>query len=792
MRDVRYERSPRRQADTDDEYNFWEEGITAASFNMDLQNLAMEDAQKAQDALEIMEELYQKHNDTQDCNYIKPNTPCYTTVINGWLESDQCDAAFRAQTLLDRMERMYDQTGDESIRPNAVTYMLVCQAYADRYSDDLTGESANMAEQILQRMKDRGIQPNVKVYTSVLVAWCKRSGRVRGAMDRAEKLLTEMESYASAARSETKESDDYVSRNSTGDEVKPNVITYTTFIGGLSRCMERNLATRAEAILERMERHGVQADMVAFTSVLNAWAKCKSRKEKERAASRAVALLKKMEDLYITDHVNTKPSLISYSTGINAIGNSLDPTAPEMAENVLRHMYDLHESNTISGIKPSTATFNAVITAMARSRLRRGRTTARHAESLLVEMFKRTRAGEKNVQPNAKSWGSVILAWAESGLPDAAENAQRVLDKMESLYEQGDSRVQPNVVCFTTVMRAWCSARRVVAAEEILRKMENQYQVTGDEEVRPNSISYVTMIDGFVKQDLPDAAQRSQETVDRMIKLYATGVGHIRPSRIVFNTLINAWSRSSEPGAAQRAEEILKWMETRSREGDDFVKPDEITFCGVLNAWANHAENGGAQRAQQILEHMESLTAQQRGFPQTVVCFNIVIKAWARSGDKNSIQYAERVLEQLESRTDVHADTTTYSSLINCCAYYNGGPEGRKEQALSVALGTFEKLCNTDGIGPNHVCYGTLFKAVNNLADMGEERDNLLRKLFRKCCDDGQVDGFVLSQVRNACSAELLQELVFEPIGVHGAKGEANVRTMLRKMPSRWERNRID
>ena len=792
IRDVRYERSLRRRVDKEDEYNFWEAGITTASFNMDLHNLAMEDAQKAQDALEIMEDLYQRHNGTQNGIYIKPNTACYTTVIDGWMQSDDDDAAVRAQGLLDRMEQMHDETGDESICPNAVTYMLVCQAWADRHDDDLTGQSAKRAEQILERMKDRGIQPNVKVYTSILLAWCKRSGRVRGAMDRAEKLLVEMESYSLAAPiKSSNETDDLVSHRNIREGIRPNVITYTTFIGGLSRCKEPNLAIRAEAVLERMERHGVQPDMVAYTSVINAWAKCKSRKEKERAASRAVALLKRMEELYARGHHYAKPSLISYSTAINAIGNSLDPDAPEMAEKVIRHMYNLHESNTITGIKPSTATFNAVITAMARSKLRRGRNTARKAESLLVEMFKRTRAGEKHVQPNVKSWGSVILAWAECGLPDAADNAQRVLDKMESLYHQGDSMIMPNVVCFTTVMGAWCSSGRLDRAEEILMKMEKQYEVTGDEEVRPNSISYVTIIDGFVRQKMPDAAQRSQETVDRMIKLYAKGLGHIRPSRIVFNALINAWSRSSEPGSAQRAEEILKWMETKYRSGDDFVKPDDVTFCGVLNAWANQAENGGAKRAQQILEHMETLTAQERGFRQTVVAYNIVIKAFARSGDKNAIQSAERILERLESRADIHADATTYSSMINCCAYYRGSLEGRKE-ALSVALQTFDKLCDAEGIGPNHVCYGTLFKAINNLTDMGKGRDELLRKFFRKCCDEGQVDGFVLAQVRNACSAELLQELVFDPIGVHGAKGEANVRTMLRKMPSSWERNRID
>jgi hypothetical protein len=51
------------------------------------------------------------------------------------------------------------------------------------------------------------------------------------------------------------------------------------------------------------------------------------------------------------------------------------------------------------------------------------------------------------------------------------------------------------------------------------------------------------------------------------------------------------------------------------------------------------------------------------------------------------------------------------------------------------------------------------------------------------------VDGFVLSQVRNGSTTDLFRELVAQPIGVSGAKGEANIKMLLRKMPARWSRN---
>jgi hypothetical protein len=566
-------------------------------------------------------------------------------------------------------------------------------------------------------------------------------------------------------------------------------------IAGLAKCKERDLATRAEAILDRMEANGVDADMVAYTSVINAWSRAKSRRERKIAAKRATALLSKMEKFYTEDdQYHLKPNLITYSTTINAIGNSLDTEGPDMAEKLLRHMYDLHDSGTITGIRPTTATFNAVITALARCKARRGPQNAYRAEKLLSEMTKRAK-DETTVEPNIRTYGGVILAWAESGVPDAAEKAQSVLDRMQKMVETGESTVSPNVVCYTNVIGAWTGSRRPDAfekAETLLKHMEDQFEATGDTEVRPNTISYVQFIDGLIRRNVPDAALWAQRTVDRMMRLYAKGLGHARPSRIVFNSLIHAWSRSDEPNAAQSAEQILQWMESQYRNhGDEYVKPDEVTFCGVLNAWANHAKDGGAHRAQQILDHMESLTPQQRGFHSTVISYNIVIKAWARSLEADAIERSERILHRLQERRDPRPDTTTYSSVINCCAYYTGPPEG-KRKAFDVAMRTFQKLSDSKEDETNHVAYGTLLKAVIKLVDSIDERDKIIRDVFTQACRDGQVEAFVLSQTRNGSSPEVFRELVLQPAGLGRAKKGRSIHALLQKIPTKWARNVID
>ena len=111
-------------------------------------------------------------------------------------------------------------------------------------------------------------------------------------------------------------------------------------------------------------------------------------------------------------------------------------------------------------------------------------------------MTQRVKHGEWDVQPDVRTWAFVLRAWARSKQPDAAEQAQRILDNMEDLYEKGLSQVRPNFVCYTTVMGAWGYSRSDNALdnmEQILKRMEDQYNKTLEPDVRPNTVSYVTV-----------------------------------------------------------------------------------------------------------------------------------------------------------------------------------------------------------------------------------------------------------------------------------------------------------
>jgi hypothetical protein len=781
-------RSPLKNRSRDDlSYEFWGEKLSLAHFNMDLQNLALDDPAKAQDALEIMQELHWK--DPENPFTVEPDATCYATVIEAHIGVGNVESAC---SILDYMERISDEAIEggrcSPLVPTERIYMLVAQGWANCARDDITGHPAIEAEALMRRMQKRKMEPSVKVWSIVVEAWCRRTGTVRAAMQRAESLLEEMEASVDKKVGE---------REAKRSAVRPNVLTYTSFIGGLARSKDRDLATRAEATLERMERFGVQVDMVAYTSVLNCWSKSVSKRERLQSASRALQILDKMEGMYARGVYHVKPSLITYATAIRAVANSLDPRAPKLAEAILRRMYKLYESGAIENLKPVTTTYNAVLNALSRANGVSRVKFARRTEVLMKEMFKRAEEGERDVMPDVRTWAAVLRAWSTCGQHDAAENAERVLQRLETLHRNGSTTVRPNYVCYTTVMGAWGHSRRqdsLDKMESLLKLMEEGYEKTQEADIRPNTVSYVTAIDAFVRRNDNNAATRAQETVDRMMRLYALGLGHVRPTRIIFNTLIHAWSKSKDREAAKKAEQIFQWMEAQYDAGDYLVRPDEVSLCAVLNAWANNAENGGADRAIQIFNHMEAVSLEKRGFHVSIMMPNIVIKAIARSKDKDSFRKAEAILLKLEGDyerglTIVQPDVTTYSSVINCCAYYRYA-EGRAD-AFETAMRTFRKVSVLHNASPNNITFGTLFKAITNLLPESEKREQLVEELFDQCCTNGVMDGFVLSQLRNA-SPRLYRTLVCKTCDQGNSRSGDNIDSILRRLQPEWSQNIVD
>jgi hypothetical protein len=817
-------------------YDFQQKHMCAKKFNSDLHAVAMKRHPfHAHSLLKTMERLYQE--DPTNSSLVQPDSLSYTTVIESLchttrsfkkgLHSDnaqaqkkwvsESDAFFQHKEnypALAAHDLLFSMESSINLMPSPLNYLLVCRRWAE--IDDSSGKSMKRAEDVFAAFKGRlkneeypsakplYHQNNLAAFYAVLIkGWSTLVGRVDGALDRAEALLNELESscpavlerdHDGACVEQEMREHPYESKQNVG----PLSLAYSSFIVGISRSKHEDTGRRADAVLKRMKENGVSPDMVVYTSVLTCWAEASSRAERVLAASRALQLLKEVEDGYLSEgNYLLKPNQITYSQAIKAIGNSLDPNASILSEDVLRHMYSLTESKMIR-VPPNVHNYNAVMMALQTGGTKNQRASAaRKAESLLNEMLHQSRLeGNAFTAPSVVTLGVVLRAWAESGLPDCGKHAQRVLDHSEARFDSGNSRVRPNVVCYTTVMQAWgrSSAPPYEAlrkVNEILSKLERLYRETGHESLRPNQVTYVTAMDVYSRKCPFEAGSMSQALVDRMSQLHDIGLGFEKPSRMVFNKLINTWSKSPEVNAADNAERVFQRMEVRYAAGDRSAKPNEVSLCCVLNAWANHACQGGALRAQQIMDYTtKDLTFKQRGFDHTVVSWNILIKAWGRSRAVDSVQRSERILVDLETqylkgKSGVKPDITTYSSVINCCAYYNGPNRGRSV-AFDVAVRTFQKIEESDDFVANNIVYGTLLKAIGKLQNPGQRRDDMIQDLFGECSLAGQVCTFVLIQLRSA-SRDLFRRLVLNPCALQD-QDATDIEDVWRKLPQDWKK----
>ncbi len=86
---------------------------------------------------------------------IQPDVISFTTVLDVWAKSKEENKAAQAQAILHKMNEFYVQTGDASLRPNAVTYNAVLNAcaFSAMASDEERKEALKVALRTFQEMQ---------------------------------------------------------------------------------------------------------------------------------------------------------------------------------------------------------------------------------------------------------------------------------------------------------------------------------------------------------------------------------------------------------------------------------------------------------------------------------------------------------------------------------------------------------------------------------------------------------------------------------------------------------------
>ncbi|CAB9520004.1 Pentatricopeptide repeat-containing protein [Seminavis robusta] len=371
----------------------------------------------------------------------------------------------------------------------------------------------------------------------------------------------------------------------------------------------------ALAAFDLLKHNMTHPDTVAYNSVLKAFAKsapskfpppASSRSSKwVSAAERAHHLLEEMmavhkaqtaayQDWYIRrdkqqtmsqaelqqgpPKIRVKPNVRSFSTVMDAYSRT--GQVPETLQ-VLQELQDRYDETGDFALQPNIVSYNTVLAAYAKSR--GGLPAAEQAEQFLEEQV---------VQPDVVSYNALLVCWARSGVPHAGERAEAILRQMP---------VTPNTKSYATAMDALARCARsdslsAARAHGLLKELQEAFEETGDEALRPNCISYSSVIHAYAVSKEPQKAQRAFALLEEMKQKGQTDPA-VRPNTVTYNSVLNACTTSSPLGDhhydggtnPKSLQSIVQSLYQELIQSDDpRLKPDHFTFGTVLKACANN------------------------------------------------------------------------------------------------------------------------------------------------------------------------------------------------------------
>lgn len=321
--------------------------------------------------------------------------------------------------------------------------------------------------------------------------------------------------------------------------------------------------------------------------------------------------------------------------------------------------------------------------------------------------------------PDTVTYNGVLKAFAKSPSKDGAQKAQDLLEEMELVYKEQQADcwtdsssnggellsnsaaprnilVKPNVRSYSTVMDAWSRRSGKVPhaaqhAHDILQRLEQLFETTGDYHFQPNTISYNTVIAAFGK----DGGQADQA----LILLKKMGP---LADIISYNAALLALARSGLSDAGQRAETLLREMTTVNAR----------TYTTVIDAWSRSECEEKAERAFALLQEMEDLFEKTRDITIRPNCisYSTVINAYALSKDPAKARKAWNILRRMRQLNDsgknVHAKPSliTYNSVLNACA--TSMPLVHV-QVKQMVYSLYKEIMENPELQADHFTYGT-------------------------------------------------------------------------------------
>lgn len=228
------------------------------------------------------------------------------------------------------------------------------------------------------------------------------------------------------------------------------------------------------------------------------------------------------------------------------------------------------------------------------------------------------------------------------------------------------------------------------------------------------------------------------------------------PNKWTYNSYLQALAKQRKPSSADEAERILSMMDEKSQKfRSNTLKPDVLTYTNVLHCIALSESDDAFQRAYAILVKMESGDGDVR---PNVYTYNVLINVVAKSKLPGKAKIAVQLVNRMKE-VAIRPIIITYNNALNACAYSDKKHDDAKEVVQVAAMILKEAQATS---GANYISYNTYLRVVRYFVHDRLEQWRLIRKTFRRCCEDGQLTPNIMKQIRPVLSAHQYGLLVNE------------------------------
>jgi pentatricopeptide repeat protein len=467
------------------------------------------------------------------CNRFKeatgkePDLQLYSSVLHVFGSSGRPDAGRQADRIVTTIGKLMNEGNPKDV-------VIFYNNWMNCYTKSGDPGAVQRVMDILSNMEERYLsgasrgQPDALSYSAAIQAWAK-SG-LPTAFRQAEKLFQRMQLHR------TGESGVVL------PPIEPNLQCFEALMDAYARHGD---FPRVLALLEELESNNCLSTSVrSYGAALLALSRS-SHPDKSKLAQEMLSRMMKSGHL---------PNTFCYTSAI-ACQNNHDELAPERALEILEQV------KRSPMCTPDVYTYTAVITAFAR------RGNSEMAKKLFQEASERyDKTKGPHMKPNIRMINAVLRAYQQVGTVEAAQEANEMLTKLIST--ESGHRLQ--IETFGSVMAAWAQLGRVGQAFDVMEKLRSYAASHQDPpDLKINEVIYTTLLNAYANSTEPDSAIQAEAILAEMHQ-----DPNATPNSITFTTVIEIFVKHGTEEYRQKARELLAEMENKFiMFGDQKLKP---------------------------------------------------------------------------------------------------------------------------------------------------------------------------------------------------------------------------